>query len=116
MNEPGNDLPSASLPLESEETIESLRRQVNLLFSGLVITSFIVTAYLCLEARRASIDLMMVQPRAAEIMKLSEQDSTSAQEIYIKLSDFARTHPDFQKQIFFKYKFNPAEPAASGKK
>jgi len=116
MNEPGNDLPNASLPVESEDTMEGLRRQVNLLFSGLVITSFTVTAYLCLEARRASIDLSLVQPRAVEITKLAEQDSASAQSIYVKLADFARTHPDFQKQIFFKYKFNPSNPAAAGKK
>ena len=116
MNEPENNLQNAPRSVDSEDIIEDLRRQVNLLFGGLVITSFIVTAYLCLEARRASIDLLVIQSHAVEMAKLYEQDAASAQSIYVKLADFARTHPDFQKQIFFKYKFNANTPAASDKK
>ena len=102
--------------MDNDGIIEGLRRQVNLLFGGLIITSFTVTAYLCLEAKRVTLDLPAAQQRAAEITKLSQQDAASMQPIVVKLSEFARTHPDFQKQIFFKYKFNLNPPAAPDKK
>ena len=106
MNEPGIDPQIPSGPVESQDTVESLRRQMNLLFGALIVTSFTLTVYLALQARRASMDLLVIEPRAAEAMKASQQDAASMQAVFVKLSDFARTHPDFQKQIFSKYKFN----------
>ena len=116
MNEPGNEPQNPSRPVDSADTVESLRRQMNLLFGGLIITSFTATIYLGLEARRVTLDLPIAQQRASEITKLSQQDAGSMQPIVVKLSEFARAHPDFQKQIFFKYRFNTNAPAPAANK
>jgi hypothetical protein len=116
MNEPGNDLQTDLRSPEDAETVESLRRQINLLFGGLIITSFTLTAYLGLEARRASADLVAIQQNADQVARISQQEGQAMQSDFVKLSEFARTHPDFQKQIFAKYKFNTNSAPAPAKK
>ena len=118
MNEPGIDPQNISRPVDSEDSVEPLRRQMNLLFGGLLISSLTLTAYLGLQARRASADLVMVRAHEAEQFKMNQQDSASIQSVYAKLSDFARTHPDFQKQILSRFQFNNSTnaPAAPAKK
>jgi hypothetical protein len=116
MNEPGNEPQNTPRAVEPEDTVESLRRQVNLLFGGLIITSFTLTLFLGLQARRASMDLMSVQAHAAEQFRQNQQDAAAIQSVFGKLTDFARTHPDFQKQILSRYRFNTNAPAAPAKK
>lgn len=116
MNEPGNEFPNDPRPLDNGDTVESLRRQMNLLFGVLMVLSFTVTIYLGLEARRASLELVATQQRAAELKRHYQQDDASLQAIFMKLSDFGRTHPDFEKQVFAKYKFNTNAPAVPAKK
>lgn len=116
MNEPEKDLQPIPRSVDNEEKTETLRRQINLLFGGLIITSFTVTAYLGLQARRSSMDLLAVKPRAVESLRVAQQEELSAQSIFAKLTDFARTHPDFQKQVFAKYRINSNAPPAAVKK
>lgn len=115
MNEPEMNLnPGAARSTDSDE-VESLRRQVALLFGALVISSFTLTAFLGLQARRASVELVATQPRAEEAFKLVQQDNAAMQMAFSKLTEFARTHPDFQKQILSKYKVNSnAAPPTAG--
>jgi len=114
MNEPGNDLPSQ--PVENSETVDALRRQINLLFGGLIIVSFTLTAFLGLQARRAAIDLAAIQRPASEALKIAEQDDAAVKNTFAKLVEFGRTHPDFQKEVLSKFRLNtnsPALPAAA---
>jgi hypothetical protein len=110
MNEPENNLnPSVG----GNDELESLRRQVTLLFGALVISSVTLTAYLGLQARRASVELVAVQPRSEEAIKMLQQDNAGVQAAYGKLLEFGRTHPDFQKQVLSKYKVTSNAPPAS---
>lgn len=116
MNELQQNLESAPNPANADEKYEGLRRQISLLFAGLIVTSFTLTAYLGLQARRVSLDLLAVKPRANEMVRLFKQDDAAVQSVFAKLTDFARTHPDFQKQILSKYRLNTNAPAAAVKK
>jgi len=115
MNEP-QDFQPPSRSVEYEEKTETLGRQINLLFGGLIITSFTLTAFLGLQARRSSMELAVIKQRAAETIRTEKQDETSAETIFSKLMDFARTHPDFQKQVLSKYRINTNTPPAAVKK
>jgi hypothetical protein len=110
MNEPENTPQSAPRSVDGNETCESLRRQINLLFGALVLTSFTLTAYLGLQARRASMDYTLAKPRAEEAVKLFQQDNVTVEAALAKLADFGRSHPDFQTNILNKYKIS--KPAA----
>ena len=113
MNEPENNLQDTSRSVAGGETYEGLRRQINLLFGALIVTSFTLTAYLGLQARRASVELLAIQPRADEATKLIQQDDTSVKEAFSKLEEFGRTHPDFQATILSKYKVNTNAPMSA---
>lgn len=116
MNESETDLQSASRPAGNNGNCEDLRRQITLLFAGLTITSFTLTAYLGLQARRASVELIAIKPRAEDAVKLLQQDDAAAQAVFAKLTEFGRTHPDFQTKILSKYKVTAPPPAAAPKK
>ena len=109
MNEPEINPASASRSMDTLETCENLRRQINLLFGALVITSFTLTAFLGLQMRRASMDYMAVKPRADEALRVFQQDNVAVQQVFAKLNEFGRSHPDFQRLILAKYKI--ATPA-----
>jgi len=116
MNESGNEPQSgfyASRPADNADQIEDLRRQVNLLFGGLIVASFTLTAFLGLQARRASIDVLAAQNAADQIVKLAQQDDQAVGETFAKLKDFARTHPDFDKQVLSRFHLNTNSPAAT---
>ncbi|HXT10925.1 MAG TPA: hypothetical protein VN873_05120 [Candidatus Angelobacter sp.] len=115
MDEPQN-FQNTPRTVENDERIESLQRQNNLLFAVLLITSFIVTAYLGVEGHRASMDLMNLRLRAARTRSFYQQTDAANEALFQKLAEFSRTHPDFQKQIFFKYKLETNAPAAAVKK
>lgn len=112
MNETENDLQSGARITELEERCGELRRIVNILFAGLVVTSFTLTAYLALEGHRASQDADVAKQRAEYYQRVVQQDDAAIQAFYTKMQEFGRTHPDFQKQILSKYKVtNNAQPA-----
>jgi hypothetical protein len=119
MNELENNPPAAS---ETNEKIESLRSQMNLLFGAVLVASFTLTAFLAVQARRASLDFLSLRGPAAESIRLVQQDNEAVEATYAKLTDFARTHPDFQKVVFAKYRLSTngapaaAAPAAPAKK
>jgi hypothetical protein len=115
MNEPEINLPNASRSMD-DETFESLRRQISILFGALVVTSFTLTAFLGVQARRASVELLAIQPHAAEAEKLISQDDATVQSVYAKLAEFGRTHPDFQAKVLSKYKINNNAPGIAPKK
>ncbi len=103
MNESGTDFPNESRETELNRTCGELRRLVNLLFAGLTLTSFTLTFYLGLQARRASAELAVMKPREEARLKAIREDDASAEGIFNRLADFGKTHPDFQKQILYKY-------------
>jgi len=112
-NTPDNENVSRT---DNGDSYENLRRQINLLFGALVVSSFTLTAYLGLQARRASMELMTTKPHEAEALKLIDQDNAAVQAVYGKLVEFGRTHPDFQKQVLSKYKVNTTNTAPEVKK
>ncbi len=113
MNAPENNPDIENVPrLEEGDGYENLRRHVTLLFGALIISSFTLTAYLGLQARRSSVELMNIKPREIEAIKAVDQDNAAVQSVYQKLADFGRTHPDFQKQILSKYKVSTNAPPA----
>lgn len=97
--------------MDNSNNFDILRRQTNLIFAAVVISSFTLTAYLGLQARRSAADLALLQNRDAEVNKAAEQDYANNQAIFAKLTEFARTHPDFQK-IFAKYRLGTNAPSA----
>jgi hypothetical protein len=118
MNEPEINLPNTARSIDANEAHESLRRQINLLFGALIISSFTLTAYLGLQARSVSLDCTTAKTQLDGAIRAFDQENVSVQTALTKLQEFARTHPDFQKQIFAKYKINgpmPAAPAAPKK-
>lgn len=114
MNEMENNPQDAFRVADTAENRDA-RRLVNLLFVGLIFTSFTVTAYLGMEARRSWVDLALVKPRAERAVMALNEDNASAQGIYMALADFARTHPDFQKRILSNYKVATTAPAGAKK-
>ena len=110
MNEPEITPQKTPRSADANEVHESLSRQINLLFAALIISSFTLTAYLGLEARRAWMDYNATKPQVDAALRAFQQDSASVQSALTKLQEFARTHPDFQKQILAKYKINGATP------
>jgi hypothetical protein len=114
MNEPG-PAQTDPRPADREDTVEGLRRQINLLLGGLLISSLTLTAFLALQARRASADLRAVQYHVVEQFKVNQHDIASIQMVYGKLAEFGRAHPDFQKRILSQFQFEtnaPMVPAA----
>ncbi len=110
MNEPANLPPDYSC--DTNEKIESLRSQMNLMFGALLVASFTLTAFLALQARRASLDLLSLKGPAAESMRLVQQDNQAVENTYAKLAEFARTHPDFQKVVLSRFSLSTnAAPA-----
>ena len=115
MNEIANE--PQSRPAGNEDQIEDLRRQTNLLFGALIIVSFTLTVYLGLQARRASKDLVEAQNAAEQSHQMVQQENLAAGGTIEKLKDFARTHPDFDKQqILPMFRVNTNAPAAPAKK
>jgi hypothetical protein len=112
MNEPETNLQNAPRSLDAADTHESLRRQLNLLFAAVVISSFTLTAFLGLQARRVSMDYAATKVQLDGALRVFQQDNVSLQAALTKLQEFGRTHPDFQKQILAKYKINGPMPAA----
>jgi len=114
-----SDLENNPPPFKDEnvENVDNLRNQMNLLFGCLLIASVTLTAYLGLQARRASLDLVSLQGPASESMRLDMQDNEGMQAVFGKLTEFGRTHPDFQKVVLSKYRFTTnGVPAAPAKK
>lgn len=102
---------------DANEKIESLRSQFNLLFGAVLVASFTLTAFLGLQARRASLDLLALKGPADESMRLVTQDNTAVENTFDRLSEFARTHPDFQKVVLSKFHLSTnAAPATPAKK
>ena len=110
MNLPENN-PSTSSPAPDAESSQELRRTINILFAGMILTSFTVTAYLGLQSKRAGEEATQAKAQANELKQAIQQEDGTIQATFSKLSEFARKHPDFQNQILSKYKVNTAPPA-----
>lgn len=115
MSDTENITPNTSREAELMEKCQDLGRLANLLFAGLVVTSFTLTAFLGLEARRASVQLSFVKPQAEQTLSALKQTSAHDEAILSRLVEFARTHPDFQNKVLSKYNI-PAKPPAGAKK
>jgi hypothetical protein len=115
MDQPENNLQDASRPVDShQDTSEDLRRQMNLLFGALLISSLTLNLFLGLQGKRAAGEYLAVRTRAIDQFKQNQQEIATIHNIYGKLVDFGRTHPDFQQRILSRYLFDtntpPAEP------
>lgn len=104
MNEPQANPQDFSSGADVIERCRDLQRLVNLLFTGLIITSFTLTAFLGLQAHRASVEVDITRSRAEQDTALARQSNAEAEAVYSKLVEFARTHPDFQNKVLSKYK------------
>ena len=91
MNEPENDPQNASRLMDMNENYEALRRQSNLMFIGLVVTSFTLTVFLGLQAKRAAAELSVIKPAAVETAKAVQQNDANVQALFTKLTEFGRT-------------------------
>jgi hypothetical protein len=112
MNEPESNLQNAPRSMDAEEAHESLRRQINLLFGALLISSFTLTAFLALQAGRVSTEYATAKMQAEGALRTFQEDNVALQATLTRLQEFARTHPDFQKQILVRYKIDGPMPAA----
>jgi len=107
--------------MDAEEAHESLRRQINLLFGALLISSFTLTAFLALQAGRVSTEYATAKMQAEGALRTFQEDNVALQATLTRLQEFGRTHPDFQKQILVRYKIDgsmlaaPAAPATPAK-
>ena len=103
MSEPENT-PQSGSPVACPETNgEEMRRLVNILFGGMILTSFTLTAFLGVESRRATKDAAITKAQTVELTRAIQQTDADLQAAYTKLSEFARKHPDFQNQILSRY-------------
>jgi hypothetical protein len=115
MSETEGNMPNASREAELTEKCRDLHRLVNLLFGGLVVTSFTLTAFLGLEAKRSGKLLSFRQQQVENTMSAVKQADAHDQAILSKLVEFARTHPDFQNKVLSKYKIAENPPAGAKK-
>ena len=113
MNETQTNPPDFSPAADLAEQCRNLQRLVNVLFTGLILTSFTLTAFLGLQAHRTSVELELIKRRADQDAALLQQDNAASQAIYAKLAECARTHPDCQNKVLAKYKVSSS--ASSGK-
>jgi len=97
MNEP--EIYPPTFTGDNSEKVDSLRSQMNLLFGCLLVASFTLTAFLGLQARRSSLDLIALKGPAEESLRLVQQDDSGVEATFGKLTEFGRTHPDFQKVV-----------------
>ena len=98
--------------MDAEETHESLRRQINLLFAALIISSFTLTAFLGLQARRVSLEYAATRMQAEGALRAFQENNVALRATLTRLQEFARTHPDFQKQVLVRYKIDGPMPPA----
>lgn len=111
MTAPENN-PQAGLPAPDPDAInQDLSRLVNILFAGLILTSFTLTAYLGLQMKRATEEVAQAKAMSDELARAIHQQDADVQSAYTKLEEFARKHPDFQNQVMYKYKINVSTPA-----
>jgi hypothetical protein len=104
MSDLENNPPGVSPAAEPEANNQDLRRMINILFAGLILTSFTVTAYLGLQMRRAAEEESVAKAQLNQIMVALQQEDANLQYTYEKVAEFAHKHPDFQNQLFSKYK------------
>lgn len=116
MNEPGTIPPAAPQSNDHEAQINYLSRQVSMLFAALIVTSFTLTVFLGLEARRAARDYSAIKPQADQALKVIQQDDATVASVYSKLVEFGKTHPDFQTKVLSKYSVDTNSTAAAPKK
>jgi len=95
---------------DTNEKIEALRSQMNLLFGCILVASLTLTAYLALQARRASLEALALKRPAADYAQQLRQEDIVVGGTLSKLVEFSRTHPDFQKIIHFSTNTPPAAP------
>lgn len=105
-----NDLENPSAQMEdSNQEIESLRSQMNLLFGCMLVASLTLTAFLGLQARRAHLEAITLKGPATQTLQALQQTENGMKSTLMKLDEFGRTHPDFQKII----RFTTNAPAAT---
>lgn len=108
MNLPENNPQTGSPVPDAEANSQELRRIINILFGGLILTSFTVTAYLGLQSKRAGEEAAQAKTQLNELGRAVQQEDATIQATFSKLGEFARKHPDFQNEVLSKYKINTA--------
>ena len=111
MSEPENNPQTISPAADPEGTNAELQRLINILFAGLILTSFTVTAFLGLQSKRAAEEAAQAKTQSEELIRAVQQEEANIQFTYGKLLDFGHKHPDFQTLILSKYRLATNAPA-----
>jgi|SRR5215469_686255 len=107
MSVPENN-PEIGSPTDLEARCRELSRLVNVLFAGLIVSSFTLTAFLGLQMKRSHEEAAQAKAQAEELRQTAQQEDAAIQATFARLADFARRHPDFQNQVLSKYKVTSA--------
>jgi hypothetical protein len=116
MNEP--ETKSTNSPdevAELKEQCAGLERRLTLVLLGLVLCSLTVTGFVGLQVRRIGKDLDAVRPQARQVAEASAKEMPVVQTFMTKLTDYGKTHPDFQP-IVTKFGLTTNAVAALGTK
>ena len=106
MNVPENNPQGLPHSMDENEVVERLRRQVNLIFGALIVSSLTLALFLGVQAREITIQDNVVKNNVNEFGRAVQQDTLNVGATFTKLAEFARTHPDFQKQVLTNYVVN----------
>lgn len=74
---------------------EGLQRQLNLLLIGLIVLSGTFAVFLWRQTRYIRSDLAAMKPAAGLIIQGYNQEKPQVDAFLAKVSEYARTHPDF---------------------
>ena len=114
MNEPETTTPVRPDVEELKETCAALRHQATTLLLALIVVSGTLTVHLGLQARRTGRDLEVIRPQAIQMMEYSKREEPQIADFVVKLTEFGRTHPDFQPILSrFKIQITPPPGAAT---
>jgi hypothetical protein len=95
---------------ELQAQYDSLSRLVNMILLLLVIVSGTLTVFLLREYKAVHRDVLIIRPRYTETVARFQQLKPKMDEFERRVSEFARTHPDFAAIVA---KYAPRRPVAA---
>jgi hypothetical protein len=115
MNDPENQIPATHDVTQTPDQFESLRQLVNWILVLLVIVSGTLTVFLLHQYRFVHQEVLVIRPQYAEAKARYHQVQPKMDDFIRRMSEFARTHPDFAA-VLSKYRPTTGIAAAQGKK
>lgn len=113
MNDLENESPLPDDLTQLQEQCDSLRQLVNTMLILLVIVSGTLTIFLLHQYKVVHKEVLAVRPQYNEALARYQQLKPKMDDFERRISEFARTHPDFAV-ILAKYAPKPAPGAAPG--